>query len=1137
MTDERSQRLKALFDESIDLPPEEQAAFVDEQCGDDDELRARLLRILEHDSNLRDQESFLRSPFDRMRDQSGGLKPGDLIAGRYTLERILGEGGMGVVWLAKQGKPSRTVALKVIRSALPSKNMVRRFQLEAEVLGQLQHPGIAHVYEAATATIGAGESATVHLPYFAMEYIRGESLNAYADHRKLTTRERLELVAKICDAVEHAHQKGVIHRDLKPGNILVDESAQPKVLDFGVARATGADAEMKTQTGLGQFMGTVPYMSPEQVTGDSSRLDTRSDVYALGVILHELLVGVVPHNVRSLPLPEAARIVRDEEPSRLGSINTAFRGEIETIVAKALERDKTRRYQSASALGSDIRRHLSGEAIEAKRDSAIYVLRKTVERYRGWVAAGVLLLLLLAAFGIVSTIQAERNRIQAQRNRQLADGLAAALTVSNIERGRLFTRTGHVLGAEDLIWREHLMNPQSNHTYWALWELYSQSPDLATIAAHQGEVRDVVFAADGRTFASCSTDGTIKIWSPETLQLIATLDGQSDRVFSLASSPDGQWIASANAGGTIRVWDVVTFEPIRTLRGHRGDVMTIDFIADGDLLVSGGRDGDLRVWNVTTGECVHVLNEHRGSVLFVRYNREDQVLATASDDGMIKLWRDLTGPSIATLRNDAPNTRALAISPDGRSLASVGADKLVRLWSLADPPRAEILGTPNNGTVKFLAFAPDGGALLSGGWFRIDQWDLATRRRHALIGHGAMGGSIHPDGRMVVVGWGPALRVTDMRTDAGMMRLGGRTNVGVASISPDGRLIACGDNTDHVRLWETATGKLLARLPSPTGRWTSARFHPFGELLATCGADGVARLWDLHAGSLLSTIEGMHVATGQSLDFSPDGLTVAVTCPDGTIQIRALETGRVLMILPSLGSEALSVRFSPNGLVIASGHRGNEVALWSATGERLGTLDTSTSPWTFGFRQDGRKLAVGCWGPRFQIWDLESRTLEASIGDAKKVVWGAAYMPTNTNFLATCRADGSVGLWDLNQQRNVLTLEPFGGSDSLSVSFTPDGKTLVAAGFDGSMCVWDLEYYDRHIAGNLEYQIDRFRVELGGRIQTESLRAWAEDVRCRPWPRIGPHAADRAVSSETAIGARGVDPEAVAAWGRATLSQ
>lgn len=1136
--DERSQKLKALFDEAIDLPREEQAAFIDQQCGDDEELRRQLLRILEHDSTLRDQESFLRSPFDRMQDQSGGLKPGDVIAGRYTLERILGEGGMGVVWLATQEQPNRTVALKVLRSGLPSERMLRRFQFEAEVLGQLQHPGIAHVYEAATATVGAAGSATIRLPYFAMEYIRGESLTAYADHRTLTTPERLELVAKICDAVEHAHQKGVIHRDLKPGNILVDESAQPKVLDFGVARATGADVELvTTQTGLGQFMGTVPYMSPEQVTGDPTKLDTRSDVYALGVILHELLVGVLPHNVSNLSMPEAARVIRDEEPARLGSINTAFRGELETIVAKALEKDKSRRYQSASALAADIRRFLRGEAIEAKRDSAVYVLRKAVARYRGWVAAGLLLVVLLAAFGVVSTIQAERNRIQARHNQQLAEGLATALAHSNVERGRLLTRTDHVLGAEDLIWREHLMNAHSNHTYWALWELYSQNPDLTTFAAHDGEVREVVFAPDGRTFVSCSADGSVKIWDSDMFQPIAALLGHTDGVFSVAWSPNGQWIASASADGTVMVWDVATAEPVHTLRGHRGAVMAIDFVTDGDLLVSGGRDGDLRVWDVTTGECVKVLREHQAPVLFVRYNREAQVLATASGDGVLKVWRSLTGPSIATLTEGSPNPRALAISPDGQRLASGGAGKLVTLWEFADPPRAEILGTPNNGTVKFLAFAPDGETLLSGGWFRIDRWDLATRRRHALIGHGAMGGSMRPDGRMVIVAWGPALRVVDTRIDAGMMRLGGRTNAGAASISPDGHLIACGDNTNHVRLWETTTGRLLARLPSPTGRWTSARFHPSGEQLATCGADGVARLWDLNNGSLLNTIEGIHVATAQSLDFSPDGSSVAVTRRDETIQILALDTGRVLMTLPSLGSESLSVRFSPDGFLIVTGHRGNEVALWSATGELLGTLDMGATPWTFEFRPDGRKLAVGCWGQQFQILDLESRTLEARIGEAKKVVWGAAYMPTNTDFLATCCADGSVRLWDLNRQRNVVTLEPFGGSDSLSVLFTPHGKTLVAAGFDGSLCVWDLEYYDRHIAGNLEYQIDRFRDELGGRIQTESLRAWAENVRRRPWPRIGPHAADRAVSSEAVVGPHGVDPETVAAWGRTTLSQ
>jgi len=180
-------------------------------------------------------------------------------------------------------------------------------------------------------------------------------------------------------------------------------------------------------------------------------------------------------------------------------------------------------------------------------------------------------------------------------------------------------------------------------------------------------------------------------------------------------------------------------------------------------------------------------------------------------------------------------------------------------------------------------------------------------------------------------------------------------------------------------------------------------------------------------------------------------------------------------------------------------------------------------------------LAVSCWSGQFQIWDLETRTLEARAGEPKSVVWGVAYRPSDTNILATCSGDGSVKLWDLRERRNLLTLEPFGGADALSVSFTPDGKTLVAAGFDGSLCVWDLEYYDRHIAGNLEYQIERLREDLGDRIQAEPLRAWTEDVLRRPWPRIGPHARIDADLPGSAA-PHGIDPAAIATWGRVTRS-
>ena len=290
--------------------------------------------------------------------------------GHYRIRRVLGEGGMGTVYEAEQEHPRRIVALKVIKPGWASAELLRRFEQESLALGRLQHPGIAQIHEAATADSGSGPQ-----PYFAMEFIRGDSLLAYAAAHHLNTRQRLELMVKICDAVHHAHQRGIIHRDLKPGNILVDESGQPKVLDFGVARVTDSDAYATRQTDVGQLVGTLAYMSPEQVLADPLELDLRSDVYALGVLLYELLSGHLPYTI-GRQIHEAARAIREDDPAPLSSIDRMYRGDIETIVAKSLEKEKVRRYASAADLASDIGRYLKDEPITARPPSTAYQLQE-----------------------------------------------------------------------------------------------------------------------------------------------------------------------------------------------------------------------------------------------------------------------------------------------------------------------------------------------------------------------------------------------------------------------------------------------------------------------------------------------------------------------------------------------------------------------------------------------------------------------------------------------------------------------------------------------------------------------------------------------------------------------------------------
>ena len=383
--------MEALFAQAADLPETERGAFLEAACPGASDLRAEVEGLLAYDAAIRSGDGdhgFLKSPLVRAvevtssgsssaRSTEDRGQPRSI--GRYRILRRHGEGGMGTVYEAEQDNPRRTVALKVIRPGLVSPELVQRFSHEAQILARLQHPGIAQVYEAGLNDDGR--------PFFAMEFISGMPLDEYAQSHGLGVAARLELLASVCDAVQHAHNKGVIHRDLKPGNIVVDESGQPKVLDFGVAHVTAAELlTISRRTQAGQLLGTLSYMSPEQIAAEATGLDGRSDVYTLGVILFELLARRLPYRVDQLPAHEVARVIQQQEPSRLGSIDALYRGDVEILVAKALEKDKTRRYASAGDLATDIRRFLRGEPILARPASALYQLRKFARRNKALVA-------------------------------------------------------------------------------------------------------------------------------------------------------------------------------------------------------------------------------------------------------------------------------------------------------------------------------------------------------------------------------------------------------------------------------------------------------------------------------------------------------------------------------------------------------------------------------------------------------------------------------------------------------------------------------------------------------------------------------------------------------------------------------
>ena len=420
MNDAHYQRISGLFKEACELPAEERGAFLDRACGDDAALREEVESLLRHDrpddgvladANLAHELHAISEDADR------NMHPKNI--GPYRIVRMIATGGMGAVYEAEQENPKRKVAVKVVRFSAAAPDARRRFRFEAQLLARLQHPGIAQVFEAGTYDDGHGAQ-----PYFAMEYIDGRPLTEYAKARGLDPRARLELLASICDAVHHAHQKGIIHRDLKPGNILITPGGMPKVLDFGVARVvSGATYAETMHTASGQIIGTAPYMSPEQVSGRNELVDTRSDVYALGVIGYELLSGRLPFDPEGRTLSEIIHQIENAEPASLGVFNRAYRGDIETIFAKALEKDPDRRYQSAAELAADIRRSLNDESIAAHPPSRIYQLRKFARRNKQLVAGAGAVIVVLTA-GVIGTtigmLRAIDARDVARENEEIA---------------------------------------------------------------------------------------------------------------------------------------------------------------------------------------------------------------------------------------------------------------------------------------------------------------------------------------------------------------------------------------------------------------------------------------------------------------------------------------------------------------------------------------------------------------------------------------------------------------------------------------------------------------------------------------------------------------------------------------------
>ena len=1080
--------------------------------------------------------------------------PVPVLTGHYRILRVLGEGGMGVVYLAEQARPRRLVALKALRASTTSREVLRRFEREAEILARLQHPGIAQIYEAGAADASARQQA-----YFVMEYVAGLPLTEFAEVKGLSVRSRVALMLRVCEAVEHAHQRGVIHRDLKPGNILVANGVQGlagervtadgathsiKVLDFGVARTLDVDPMATSlHTLAGQLIGTLSYMSPEQVgeatlDGATARsrdgVDTRSDLYALGVILYQLLAKRLPLDLQGVPLPEALRRIHVVEPKRLGEVDRALRGDLEVIVAKAMEKDPSRRYQSVADLRDDLRRYLDGLPIDAKRDSATYVLRKYVLRHRVAVAAAVAALIGLVAFAVYAFVSSQRNaelasrerlahaaadgaRLRAEEQRDRADRAATdlqqQLAANAIERGRLLGQTGNLAAAEDLLWQAEFDQPGSRRVHWALWELYSRLPCVAAIDIGLKVQRGAALAPDGNTVAIAG-DGEVEIWSIRPPQRIERFSTGGRAVPAIAFSYDGATLAFTSDDHDIALWSIASRQRTGTLTGHEGAVRALAWHPDGHMLASIGDDNMLRIWNATAGQCASTIRiaplnpaselppaPPAGSPQLV-FSSDGRALAWPGTDRTIRVWRDVADASAASqaplvLVGHTDNASVVAFAPDGRLLYSGGVDREIREWDISDftrssaersesqtastapeggftrgAPARRVLVAPN-GTIRDLQVSRDGQRLLSVGWWTLDLWDLASGTRSRSINMpvgGLMARWINQEQQAMTINGDGTIRMWDFGPPFAAEY---RDHSGrcSASFSADGSLIASGDAAGKIIVRERATGSVRWTISGHRARIYALKFSPDGTLLATAGADGWLRLWDARDGTRRGEIGGVNSVCQDSIAFSPDGSLLATAWRDQTFRLLKSPSLEQTLTFARGSTESLATRFSPDGRRLVTVARDGGLALWNPDGSLIRTIPLNTSAWTCAFSPDGRVLAAGTWHKMLVLVDAATGNMLAALEGHNGLPSGVAFDPADGAVVASAAADCTVRLWDVQDRGNLVALDAFDNAEAITMDISNDGRWMLSASADGRVKLWDLQRFDAHIAGNREHQM------------------------------------------------------------------
>jgi WD40 repeat protein/serine/threonine protein kinase len=1103
-------QVEEIFHQARQLPGPQRGAFLQRACGPDPGVRAMVDSLLRADEEagafMRDLDPT-RADGDPAARELPQEQAGDQL-GPYKLLHPIGEGGFGTVWMAEQTEwVSRRVALKVIKLGMDTKQVIARFEAERQALAMMDHPNIAKVFDAGSTRTGR--------PYFVMELVRGVPITEFCDANRLATRERLRIFRDVCAAVHHAHQKGVIHRDLKPNNILItlhDGKPVPKVIDFGIAKATNQRLTEKTLfTEHRQMVGTPQYMSPEQAEMSGLDVDSRSDIYALGVLLYELLTGAAPldaEQMRSAGFAQMQRMIRDVDPPRPshklstlgqqlptvarnrgmepGGLSRLLRGDLDWIVMKALEKDRQRRYESAAQFAADIARFLDSEPVEAAPPQLLYRFRKFARRHRAAVIATSLVIIALtlgAIFSAYFAIQAQaRLRLlrssesTARQNAEQAEAAAErAETQAKINARLLYTnliRTAEAAienGGADVA-RKLLDQAPPEERGWEWPWLHRQAVGAGQVfARHQRDgIRALAYAPDGAWLVSGGYDNVARLWQAESGQPGSVLRGHGAAITGVAFDPAGERIATCSADRTVRIWDHPSGATIATLSSQDTWLSAVAFDPTGRWLASAGGNANLRIWDAQTLEPVHNLTGQGHDVWSLDFSPDGSALATSTSDGRIAVWGVAEGRQRWTAQASNFGCWTIRYAPDGQSLAVGSFDNRVTVWDAATGVQRLALAG-HNWPVRAAEYTPDGRIILTASFGMLRAYDAVSGeplgvRLSDQEDLSAL--AVHPAGDRFALGGGTDdIRVWPTAPLGGPLELRGHRDLVVEAVhAPDGQTLFSVGADGSLRAWNLLTGENVWTRYSPYGGFFSVDLTPDGTRLATLAATAELQLWNAQTGE---PVWRRGVTRGvRSLRISPDGRYVAAGCPRETVDDDApalaiwdLAEGQVVHQLLGHVEPTRRLAFSPDGTMLVSTGLDGAVLLWDTAGGTLvrrWQFETGTGSHAAVFSPDGQRLYVGDCGGRITCFDIHQDAALRTFAAHNTIVGAIDISADGKRLITGAWYNPQVRFW--NVATGDLLLEVDTGISRISeVRFLPQDAGFVAAGTDGMLRAWELE--------------------------------------------------------------------------------